>query len=913
LISTSSNISGTKVLMFSKKPLNIIKFNYSPKFCRLLLVAVLFLCVLPLLAQEPAAPAIKPTPDSLTKADTLKQATDSVTIDSAAIGKITQHKPLLESEVKYTAEDSLIFSIGKEKVYLYDKGTVQYQDIGLKGDYIEFDYNSKVAMAAGAPDSTGILTKPEFTQGNDKFDFDTMHYNFETRKAKIIDVVTQQGEGFLHSTETKRQDNGEIHIKKGKYTTCDAPHPHFYIALTKAISVPGKRTVSGPAYLVFEDIPMPLGLPFGFFPNTNKRSSGFIIPEFRDEKRRGFGLENGGWYFAMNDYLDVTLMGSVYSRGTWGIKALSQYTVKYKYSGSFTAQFFKNQINDDPTFTTSKDFKINWSHRQDTKANPTRSFSASVDFSTSSFEKQQGSNFANILENQKNSSIAYSKKWPGRPFNFTANLSGNQSTQTRKVNMTLPTMTFNMEGIYPFRGKDDDGDYNWLENIKVSYSSKLENKIVDVYDSLLFTQSTLKNMKNGFTHSIPISLDNITLFKFINITPSLSYNGVVYPYYIRKTARSDTSVFMKNSYEVDTIRKVTYAQGFSTALSISINPKIYGDFVSTRPNSYIIAVRHVMSPKISASFSPDMKGLVPDYYRNMASSSSAIQPMSYSEYSVYEGQIYSTPTVSGKSGSVSLGLGNNLEMKVRSKSDTTGEGKKVSILDNLDFSTSYQPFAETNKWSPLSMSGRSTLFKNNLQLTFGSVFNPYALDSAGTVTDKFLFSEKGKLFRLTSARINVTFRLQSASGKKKESSGESVDEKDVYSEKTRDIDEYDAVGGSVAGDYVDFDIPWSLSINYSWSYSKPAYESSLTHSVSLSGDISLTPKWKIGANTSYDFVAGEFSATNISIHRDLHCWEMSFGVVPFGTYRNYSFTIRAKSSILHDLKWDKRKTWYDNF
>ncbi len=914
MISTSSTISGTKIRMFFNKQPNINKYYPSRNFLRLLPVAFLFLIHIPIYTQSVPAPRDVQVLDTIPKTDSLQIQADTIRMDSASIAKAAKSKPFLENEVKYTSEDSLIFSIGTERVYLFEKGTVDYEDISLKGDYIEFDYNSKVVMAAGVYDSVGHLTKTEFIQGDEKFDFDTMRYNFDTRKAKIIDVITQQGdEGILHANQTKRQANGEIHIKNGKYTTCDEPHPHFYIKLTKAISIPGQRTVSGPGYLVFEDIPMPLlGLPFGFFPNTNKRSSGFIIPEFRDEKRRGFGLENGGWYFAFNDYLDVTLMGSVYSRGTWGVKALSQYLVKYRYSGSFSAQFFNNQINDDPTFQKSKDFKINWNHRQDVKANPTRTFTASVDFSTSSFEKQQGRSFANILENQKNSSISYTKKWPGRPFNLSANMNGNQSTQTRKVNMTLPSMTFNMTSIYPFRGKDDDGDYNWLQNIKVGYNSKLENRIVNVYDSMLFTKSTLKNMKNGFSHTIPISLDNITLFKLINITPSINYTGVLFPYYIQKTAIRDTALFMQKMVVVDTIHKVTYAHGFSTALSISVSPKIYGNFVTTRPNSYIMAVRHVLTPRIGFSFTPDMKALVPNYYRKVASSSSAIKPMTYSEYSVYEGQIFATPTVSGRSGAVSLSLGNNLEMKVRSKNDTTGLGRKISILDNLDFSTSYLPFAD-QKWSPLQMSGRSTLFKNTVQVSFGSTFNPYALDSIGNETNDYLIEESGKLFRITNARVNVTFRLQSQSGKKKEATANDATSGNVYQDQVERYDEYDAVGGAVGGNYVDFEIPWSLNANYSWNFSKPQFVKTISHSISLNGDISLTPKWKIGANTTYDIEAREFSATNISIFRDLHCWEMSFSVVPFGEYRNYSFTIRARSSILHDLKWDKRKTWYDNF
>jgi lipopolysaccharide assembly outer membrane protein LptD (OstA) len=859
--------------------------------------------------------------DSLARADTLMpikdtlaQNKDSIVIDSIVLAKKAK-KPILESEVKYASGDSLSFLIGQQKVYLFDKATVNYQDINLKADYIEFDYGSKTVMATGAIDSSGsIAGKPVFKQGDDEsIDSDTMRYNFDTHKGIIKYIVTKQGEGYLHSTRTKRFANGEIDISKGKYTTCDAPHPHFYIALSKAIAIPNKRIVSGPLYLVFEDIPLPLALPFGFFPNTNKRASGLIIPDFRDEQRRGFGLENGGWYFALNDYVDFTVLGSIYSRGTWGLNTTATYLVKYKYSGQFRALYFINRINDDPTSTHSKDFKITWTHSQDPKANPTRTFRANVDFSTSSYERNQSNNYNNLLQNQKNSSIAFTKNWPGRPFNLSANLNGSQSSNTHIVNMTLPTMTFNMNSIYPFRGKKNDGHFNWFENIQVSYNSKLENRISRP-DSLLFNRNTIKNMKNGFSHSIPVSLANIKLLKFINITPSVNYNGVLYTKYIVKKAPSDTSIF-RNVFETDTIHKVTYAHAFTASLGISASPKLYGMFVSTRPNSYIAAIRHVLTPSVSFNFTPDMSGLMPNYYRKVAYPSSITRKMQESQtYSVYEQEIYGTPSVNGRSGSVSMGLNNNLEMKVRSKSDTTGEGKKVSILDNLNFNTRYNPFANSYKWSPVSMSGSTRLFNKNLNIQFRSTFDPYALDSTGkNRIDKYLIRETGKLFRITNASVDLNFSLQSPAGNKKKGTTGSNGEQPTMNEPDAAMDIFNESSGSLENDYVDYDIPWRINVNYSWSYSKATNVTVIRHTIGINGDISLTPKWKIGMNTNYDFVSRRFTTTNISIHRDLHCWEMQFGIVPFGFRKSYSFTINAKSSILRDLKWDKRKSWYDNF
>jgi hypothetical protein len=536
-----------------------------------------------------------------------------------------------------------------------------------------------------------------------------------------------------------------------------------------------------------------------------------------------------------------------------------------------------------------------------------------VNFSSTSFEQKQSTNINNYLQNQKTSSIAFSKNWPGRPFNFTANLNGTQSSKTRMVNMTLPTMTFNMNRIYPFRGKNNDGKYNWFENIQVSYSSKFENKI-NSPDSLLFTNNVWNKMQNGFSHNVPISLAGIKLFKFINITPSVNYSGVLFPSYIRKTARADTSMFLANSLRIDTIHKLTYAHSYSASLGISASPKIYGMFESTSPTSYIAAVRHVLTPSISMSFTPDMSGLVPNYYREVVSPATITQPVQYTKYSVYEGQIYGTPTVNGRSGSVGLGLGNNLEMKVRSKSDTTGEGKKVVLIDNLNLSARYSPFNKDFKWSTVGLTGSTSLFKNKLNLQFNSTFDPYALDSAYNRVDKFLINEKGKLFRTTNASVSIGFSFQSAKGDKKKKEGtEAVVDDPFANEAYPGYDSFNEAGGAYTSEYVDFEIPWSLTVNYDWSYSKSKAEAFYTHTVRLRGDISITPKWKIGANTGYDIEAREFTTTNISIHRDLHCWEMRIGVVPFGAIKSYSFTINVKSTMLRDLKYDKRQSWYDNY
>lgn len=830
----------------------------------------------------------------------------------------TQHKtksqPSLKAQVDYSSNDSISISLGQQKLYLYNNAAIEYQDIKLNANYVEFDLATSTSFASGMIDSAGKVTgKPKFNKGQSEFDFDTMHYNFKTQKAIIKDIITKQGDGYLHSTTTKRLADGEIHIQKGKYTTCDAEHPHFYIRLTKAISIPDEKIVSGPAYLVIEDMPLPLALPFGFLPNTINRASGFIFPTYGEEIYRGFYLRNGGWYFALNDYIDMTLLGSIYSRGTWGITGTSTYRVKYKYSGTLNFEFVKNRINDDPDFNATKDFRISWNHSQDPKANPTRKFSANVNFSTSSYEKNQSYNLNDYLTNTKTSSISYSKTWPGSPFNLTAKLGHSQNDINHTFNLTLPSMTFNIDRLYPFRGKNDDGKYNWFEKIQISYSAKLDNLITST-DSTFFTKRTLESMRNGFYHSIPISLTGIKLFKYINITPSVSYNGVLYTSYLEKSTASDASLFLDNSIITDTINKITYAHSITTSLGISASPKLYGMYVSDKPDAYIAAVRHVLTPGASINFTPDMSKIMPDYYRTLVYPYSITKPVQYKEYSIYENYIYGTPTLNGRSGSISLSLNNNLEMKLRPRNDTTSQLKKVSLLDNLNFSASYNPFATSYHWSTMNMHGSTSLFNKKLNLQFGATFDPYALDSTGSKRiDKYLINGNGKLFRVTNASVTMSFNLQSAAGEKKKSQVAATSPEELSDQNNPTLSLLDQSTNYYSGDYVDFDIPWSINVDYAWSYSKPASKASFNHTVRINGDINLTPKWKIGMNTGYDFVARKFTVTNINFHRDLHCWEMRFSVVPFGDRRSYSFTISAKQSILRDLKYNKTKSWYDNF
>jgi LptD protein len=861
-------------------------------------------------------------PDTLVlKYDTLVQVSDSIRADTLASASAKKKKTELEAEVKYSAEDSFRIVISEQRIYLYKNAKVDYQNIDLVSDYVEFDMDNSTVKASGLVDTSGAIKgKPVFTQENEKFDSDTLMYNFKSRKGVIKNVTTKQGDGFLQSKQTKRMADGEINVKGGKYTTCDAAHPHFYIGLTKAIAIPNDKIVSGPAYLVVEDVPVPLALPFGFFPNTTERASGIIIPKYGEEKNRGFFLRDGGLYLALNDYFDLTVLGTVYSRGTWGVSTSTGYKKRYKYNGSLYAQYYRNTVKDgnETERAGSRDFKIRWTHTQDPKANPTRSFSANVDFATSGYESNHGTNMNDYLTNTKTSSISYSKNWPGRPFNFTASMNASQNSQTKIVDLRLPTMTFNVNRLYPFRSRKSSGSMKWFQNIQISYNSKLDNRISSP-DSTLFTQQTLDNMKNGFSHSIPVSLTNIKLLNLINITPGLSYDGVLYTSHINKSFPEDSAVYYNATSaqtNIDTIKGITYAQALKPSIGISASPKIYMRYTSKKEDSYFIALRHVMTPNASLSYVPDLSSIMPNYYKVYSYPRTITQPAHVEEYSAYENYIYGTPVLPGQSGSIGLGLNNNVEMKVRPKNDTTGKGKKVSILDNLNFSVNYNPFADEFKWSTVNMTGATRLFNNKMNVTFGANFDPYTTDPVKKVRiDKFLYRDNGKLLRTTRAYINAGFSLQSKAGKKGSSGsgqeGSSLD--DMSTDKPIVENPVEETQGPYANDYVDFNVPWTLRVEYSWSYSRPVNDATFSHTIRISGDVSLTPKWKIGGNTGYDFIGRQVSVTNLSIHRDLHCWEMRFTVIPFGKMKSYSFSINAKTAILRDLKYDKRKSWYDNF
>lgn len=840
--------------------------------------------------------------------------------DSTAVTSVKKSKNFIDTKVIYNATDSIVLSSDSKKVFLFKEAKIEYGDIILEADYIEYDQEKNFVFARGVEDSLGNITgKPKFKEKNEEFVAKNIKYNFKTKKGYIEDVFTEEEQGFLHSAKTQKNEDNSFLLNKGKYTTCDnEEHPHYYLSMTKAKVIPNDKIISGPAYLVIEDIPMPLGVPFGFFPNQSEYSSGIIIPKYGEENNRGFFLQDGGYYFGINDKMDLALTGDIFSNGSWGSDIKYRFKKRYKFSSDFNfsfAEFVKSEEGL-PDYSKSKDMAIRWTHSQDPKANPNSKFSASVNYSTSSYDQFNSKSIDQRTTNTKSSSISYGKSWPDSPFRFNANLKHSQNSNTNNITLTLPVMTFNMDRQYPFRRKNSTGDTKWYEDIEIQYNSKLENRIT-TKDTLLFHGTTWDDFENGFQHTIPLST-NFKILKYFNLSPRLEYTGILYPDYVEYTSTVLTNEETGKQYvDIDTINHPTikYAQLVEPSISLGVGPNVYGMYQMKNPNSKVVAVRHVLTPSVSVSYRPDLGSMVDGYYKSYYSDTA--QTIS-KEYSMFNNGIYNLPSAPGESGSVNFGLNNNLEMKVRDSKDTTGTGtKKIKLLESFKLSTSYNIFADSLNWSQLSISGRTSMFENKLSFNFNASVDPYALNDEGTsVINTFQWNTKeGGIGRLERVDFTVDVKLNSKKGSEEDNKNQQppdANRNDRFAQ-FGDQEMYDRQEQILT--YVDFEIPWNLSANYKFVYSKTGFESSkkITQTMSLSGNISLTPKWKISFRANYDLVQNKLSSTSINIHRDLHCWEATFSWIPVGYMQSYNFQINVKGSTLRDfLKYNKRKSWQDN-
>lgn len=834
---------------------------------------------------------------NLNESDTL--AVDSLITDTVAA-------PVIEAPIVYSAEDSIIVSFDGQKVFLYGDGKVTYQQIELTADYIYLDLETREVFAEGIADTAGVLQgKPIFKDGNDEFESKTLRYNFKTKKGIIADVVTEQGEGFVHSSKTKKISEDEFILQRGKYTTCDAEHPHFYLHLSKAKVISNKKIITGPSYMVLEDFPIyfPV-LPFGYFPNSPTYSSGILVPQYGEEANRGFFLRDGGYYWAANEYFDLTLRGDIYSRGSWASKMHTNYRLRYKFSGSFDFRYAVNIYGEKglDTYSRSPQFQITWSHSQDPKANPNRTFSASVNFSTSGYDKQNSLSAENYLRTQKSSSISYTKKWENTPFNMSVNLRHSQNSIDTTITLSLPELTFSVAKIYPFRKKNSAGPPKWYQNFGFTYTANTRNTIT-AKERELFQQSLVEDWKNGLKHNLPISFPNFNLLKYINISPSISYNESWYLSTIRKTY-DPLNLFPgpggTNHVRIDTLRGFSRVYSYGYSLGSSTN--IYGMFIPRNPKSRIKGIRHKISPSFSFSYTPDFGKEKFGFWKQVQVDSTG--RMEY--YDIFEGAIFDRAPSRGASGSLNLSVNNNLEMKIMDTKDTLNtkeQFKKVKIIDDFSFGTSYNLIADSLNLSPINIRARTTI--KGISINMGGLINPYMTDKNGREINKFVWSSKkglAKIGRLTNANLSFGLSFDSKKGQKE------------AEENKEKIEEEKLLPGDYAN-YYDFNVPWTFNVDYSFNYShpNPNVKGRIMQTIGFNGSMSITDNWRLSMNTNYDIMAGEFSFTTFNVSREMHCWDMSFNFVPFGYLKSYSFQINAKSTMLRDLKLSKRRSHYDNF
>ncbi len=840
-------------------------------------------------------------------------AVDTLMMDSVAIDSVK--KPIIEDPIVYSAEDSIVVSFDGQRVFLYKNASVKYQQIELTAYYIELDLETKQIYAEGFKDSTGIMSsKPLFKQGNEEYESETMRYNFETEKAFITKVVSKQGEGFILSDRTKKIGTDVFITEKAKYTTCDADHPHFYMHLTKAKVISNNKIVTGPAWMVLEDLPIyfPI-LPFGFFPSTPTYSSGILVPMYGEEANRGFFLREGGYYWAAGEYFDLALKGEIYSKGSWGTQLHTNYKKRYKFSGGFDFRYNVNVYGESglDTYTRTPQYQVMWSHSQDQKANPSRTFSASVNLSSSGYDKQNsyegqiGGN--NYLNTQKSSSISYSQRFENTPFNMSVNLRHSQNSVDTTITLSLPEMTFSMAKVYPFRKRNRSGPVKFYEKFGINYTANLRNSISNVKEYDLLEKSFPDDWKNGIKHNIPLAFPGFNLGN-INVSPSIGYDEKWYFKKYTYTYVEDqifTDEYGKKSHiDQDTISGLSRVYDYSYSLSASTN--IYGMFIPRNPKSKIKGIRHKFSPSASFSYRPDFGQERFGYWQEVQVDSTG--KVDY--FDVNQGGVYGGSPQRGASGSISLALNNNLEMKMIDTKDTTSNSKevkfkKVKLIDNFGLASSYNLIADSLNMAPISIRARTTVA--GVSINMGSVIDPYMVNNEYQRINEWVWNNRsgiGRIGRLTNANLSFGMNFNSKSKK---------DKTKVAGDEEEDAEDRRPV---IYSEYADFSMPWNFGFDYSFSYSGPssgAPDGRFSQTLGIRGNVSLTDKWKVNMNTSYDIMGGGFGYTNISINRDLHCWQMAFNFVPFGYMKSYSFTINAKSSMLKDLQLKKQESHYDNF
>lgn len=873
-----------------------------------------------------------------------KAIDDSLALDSANKAR----KKGIDSPVTYSAKDSVVYEAPTGTAHLYGDSRVLYQDMDLASDRIHMVLDSNLVYATGTSDTLGeVHGEPIFIMGNDKYESDTMKFNFKTKKGLINEVYTEQQDGYLTSELSKRIATGELYLRHGRYTTCSLPHPDFYIALSRAKVRPGKDVTFGPAYLVVADVPLPIVVPYGFFPFSKSYTSGFIMPTYGDETERGFYLRDGGYYFAINDKIDLKLIGEIYTKGSWGISASSNYRKRYKYSGSFYASY-QNTINGEknmPDYVKQTSFKIQWSHKQDSKANPYRTLSASVNFATTSYEKNNLSSMYNpqsYTQTTRTSSVSMTNTFSSIGMTVSTTMNLNQNMRDSSIALTLPDVSISISRFYPFKRKKAAGNERWYEKISMSYTGQIENSI-DTKEDQLMHSSLTKDWQNGIYHSIPINA-NFTVFKYLSINPSFTITDRMY------TTKIMRSWDIENQEEVeDTV--TGFYNIYNWSLSLSASTKLYGFYVPWKKlfGDKIVAIRHVFTPEVSFSYAPDFSSSKYGYYETYVKTDEDGE-VELVEYSPYSEGIFGVPS-SGKTGRISVDISNNLEMKIRSDKDSTGY-KKISLIDELGASMSYNFAASTRPWSDLTTRLRlkfSDSYTFNMNATFATY--AYELDEDGEpyLSKHTTLYSQGKFGRFQGMSQNISYTLNNQKvvkffkwlkGERTDDDDDKKKDKDRDEEDEEEFDEFERetnedktlqdaqrgantqTSGKVETDedgYMKFSIPWSISFSYGISmsedtggdfdYDKMRYPYEISQTLNFSGNVRLSTGWNISFSSGYDFENKKISMTTASISRDLHCFNMSCSVV-LSPYTSYNFTFRCNAATLADaLKYDKRSSY----
>lgn len=841
--------------------------------------------------------------NTFTLNDTIVGDTIILTDESSdTIVKEEVGKAKIDAKVERSARDSVVQDIANRKVFLFGDAVVQYQDITLKASYIEVDLNTNTVFAAGIEDSTGkIIGTPEFTQEGQTFKSKTMSYNFDTKKGLITSVVTEDGNGFLHGQTVKKLQDNTVNILRGTYTTCNLEeNPHFGFRFKKSRVIPDSKIVTGPAYMEIEQMPTPVGLPFGFFPNKSGQTSGIVIPTFGEYNNRGFYLEDGGYYWAINEYMDFQLLGDIYSRGGWGIKPRFRYAKRYKFNGDFNLGYAVNIVGTKgaPDYEKSTDFRVRWTHRQDPKARPNSTFSADVNIVSGNYVKYNVVSANDFLSNEFQSSVAYQKNWGGKYF-LTVNASHRQNTKTHIVDVSLPEMTFTVNRFYPLKS-NKSGKKRFYEDLSISYSMNSKNQI-STADSVLFDSQTIEqNMQAGAIHKVPISLP-LKVLKYFTLSNSINITDRMYSRSINKYWQGETVIdgdTLPGQVVVDTING--FRNAFDYSFSSSLSTKLFG-MVQFKKGP-LRAIRHVLTPSINFSYTPDFGKDELGYWGSYVNGDGDVI-----DYSHFEGTLYGSPP-GARSGRIGLSLGNNLEIKVPSKKDTITGLRKIKLVESFTVSGNYDLAKDSLNMSYITLSGRTTLWKN-FNIQYGSVWDPYITDTTGRRLNQFEWDVNRRFLRLneTTWRLSFGFKLGDTDFKKKDKPQNATD--DQMDQITDNPDEF-----------IDWSIPWSVNLNYNFTYTNKKNvwtdgvripEQTIVQTLSFNGQVNITPKWKFTFNSGWDFQSNKLSYTTVNLYRDLHCWEMRFSWTPLGVRQSWNFSINVKASILQDLKLNKKKDFRD--